>query len=132
MLFSAATPVAVIAAVLFLIGLSRSIQFGSFNALTYGDIPPGRMSAASSLASTFQQLAFGVGIAFGALALHLASWFGGGHGQGYGLGDFRVAFAASAALALVSALAFTRLAPNAGAETSGHRHEDAAAPALAG
>ncbi|HEV8020383.1 MAG TPA: MFS transporter, partial [Candidatus Lustribacter sp.] len=36
--FGPSTPVIAIAALLFVIGLLRSIQFGSFNALTYGDV----------------------------------------------------------------------------------------------
>ncbi len=69
--FTAATPIAVIAIVLFAIGLVRSVQFGAFNALTYVDVPGEKMSSASSLASTVQQMSFGLGVAFGALALHL-------------------------------------------------------------
>ena len=128
--FGAATPVAVIAAVLFVIGLFRSVQFGAFNALTYVDIPPEKMSAASSLASTIQQMSFGLGVAFGALALHLAALWNGHGTQGFTVADFRVAFIAAAALAAGAAFAFTRLDPNAGAEASGHRGQ-AGSPALA-
>jgi hypothetical protein len=117
--FSAATPIAAIAGLLFLIGLLRSVQFGSFNALTYGDVPQTRMSAASSLASTLQQLAFGVGVAYGALVLHLAALWNGRRG-GFTVADFHLAFLATAALALLSAFSFTRLAHDAGAEASGH------------
>ena len=130
--FGPTTPVVAIAALLFVIGLLRSIQFGSFNALTYGDVPPAQMSSASSLASTIQQMAFGLGVAFSALVLHLAALSNGSHAQQFTLGDFRIAFAAAALLALVSAAGFTRLAPDAGAEVSGHRQEEAASPALAG
>ncbi|HEV8021075.1 MAG TPA: hypothetical protein VGP41_07415, partial [Candidatus Lustribacter sp.] len=129
--FSPATPIIGIAALLFVIGLLRSIQFGSFNALTYGDIPPEKMSSASSLASTLQQMAFGLGVAFSALVLHLAALSNGSGAQQFTLGDFRIAFAAAALLALVSAAGFTRLAPDAGAEVSGHRRGEAPA-ALAG
>lgn len=119
--FGRATPPAVIAGVLFVIGLMRSVQFASFNALTYGDIPPARMSAASSLASTSQQMSFGLGIAFGALALHVAELWSRGAAPGLTIGDFRTAFAATAALCVFSALTFTRLDKNAGASTSGHQ-----------
>ena len=80
------------------------------------------MSAASSLASTLQQLAFGVGIAYGALALHLAALWNGRSG-GFTVADFHLAFLATAALALFSAFSFTRLAPDAGATTSGHQSQ---------
>jgi EmrB/QacA subfamily drug resistance transporter len=122
-LFSASTPIVVIAVVLFVIGCSRSVQFGSFNALTYGDVPQSRMSAASSLASTLQQMAFGVGIAYGALVLHLAALWNGRSG-GFTVADFHLAFLATAALALFSAFSFTRLAPDAGAEASGHQPQE--------
>ena len=130
--FSEATPVAVIAVVLFVIGLFRSVQFGAFNALTYVDVPSDKMSSASSLASTIQQMSFGLGVAFGALALHLAALWTGSRAQGFTVGDFRIAFMAAAALALAGAFGFTRLDPHAGAEASGHREEGARAPALAG
>jgi EmrB/QacA subfamily drug resistance transporter len=120
-LFDASTPIVAIVFVLFLIGCLRSVQFGSFMALTYVDIPPARMSAASSLSSTIQQMAFGMGVAFGALALHLRAFVTGSATQTYTVADFRIAFLAAAALAIVSALAFTRLDPHAGAEASGHR-----------
>ena len=126
--FSVATPVAVIAAVLFIIGLFRSVQFGAFNALTYVDVPPQKMSSASSLASTIQQMSFGLGVAFAALALHLAAQWNGNGAPGFTVADFRIAFAATAALAVAGSFAFTRLDPNAGVEASGHR---AGATALA-
>jgi EmrB/QacA subfamily drug resistance transporter len=130
--FTASTPIVVIAIVLFLVGVLRSVQFGSFNALTYGDVPADRMSAASSLASTIQQMAFGVGVAYGALVLHLSAQVNGSRGGGFTVNDFHLAFVATAALALISAFGFTRLHPNAGAEASGHQAAEAGAPARAG
>ena len=119
--FGASTPVIVIAVVLFVVGVTRSVQFGSFNALTFVDVPPEKMSAASTLASTIQQMAFGLGVAFAALALHLAAFVTGTTAtQTYTIADFRIAFAATAALAIVAAIAFTRLDPDAGAEVSGN------------
>jgi EmrB/QacA subfamily drug resistance transporter len=119
--FGASTPIVAIAVVLFVVGLFRSVQFGSFNALTFVDVPPEKMSAASSLASTIQQMAFGLGVAFGALALHLAALLNGtSASQTYTVADFRLAFVAAAALAIASALAFSRLDPGAGAEVSGN------------
>jgi EmrB/QacA subfamily drug resistance transporter len=119
-LFNASTPIVGIALVLFIIGLSRSVQFGSFNALTFVDIPPERLSAASSLASTVQQMAFGMGVAFGALALHGAALVNRNAAQTYTVADFHLAFLAAALVSLLSALAFIKLDPNAGAEASGH------------
>jgi hypothetical protein len=107
------------------------VQFGSFNALTYVDVPPAKMSSASSLASTVQQMSFGIGVAYGALALHLAALWTGGGAQNFTVTDFRFAFVACAALAFAAALAFMRLDPHAGTIVSGHTPESSE-PALAG
>ncbi len=130
--FNETTPVVLIAALLFVIGVLRSVQFGSFNALTYGDVPPEKMSSASSLASTIQQMSFGLGVAFSALVLHLAVLWNGNRGQAFTVGDFHIAFAAAAALAALSGLAFIKLPADAGLDLSGHRGEESGEPALAG
>ncbi len=119
--FTASTPVAAIVAVLFLIGLSRSVQIGSFNALTYVDVPPHRMSAATSLASTIQQLAWGIGVAVATSILAMVALVRHPGVSGDTIDDFRFAFIPIAALAVFSALDFLRLDPHAGAEATGHR-----------
>jgi EmrB/QacA subfamily drug resistance transporter len=119
--WNASTPIALLAGTLFAIGVVRSVEFGAFNALTYVDVPPEQMSAATSLAGTLQQMSFGLGVAFGALALHLAAQWNHGAAQTFTIADFRVAFFAVAAIAFAGALGFTRLHPRAGAEASGHR-----------
>jgi EmrB/QacA subfamily drug resistance transporter len=128
--FTAATPLALIFAVLFVIGCFRSVQFGSFNALMYVDVPPVRMSAATSLGSTIQQLSWGLGIAFAASILGLAGRVHHAGVAAYGVDDFRFAFVAVALLALVSALDFLRLDPHAGAEATGHRERAPAGGAV--
>ena len=71
--------------------------------------------------STLQQLSVGMGVAFGAFALHAAALARGGNAAlTYTIGDFRVAFAAVGIAALISTLNFFRLTPGAGAEASGH------------
>jgi len=119
--FSATTPFVVIALVLFAIGMFRSVQFGNVNALAYVDIPPERMSAATSLASTTHQVLFGSGIAFGALALQLGTWWNHTPPPNFTVADFRVAFIVGAALIAISSARFARLDPRAGAAASGHR-----------
>jgi EmrB/QacA subfamily drug resistance transporter len=115
----ASTPVALIAATLVVIGIVRSVEFGAFNALTYVDVPPEQMSAATSLAGTLQQMSFGLGVAFAALALNLAAQWNHGGTQTFTVDDFRVAFFAAAAVAFAGALGFSGLHPRAGAEASG-------------
>jgi hypothetical protein len=112
--FSASTPDIVIVAVLFMVGVFRSVQFGTFNVMTFVDVPLEQMSSASSLASTIQQMGFGLGVAFGALALHLAALSTGSRTQHFTVADFHVAFIAAAVLAGAAAFGFIPLHPNAG------------------
>jgi EmrB/QacA subfamily drug resistance transporter len=71
--FTQATPHAVIISFLVLTGCLRSLQFTSLNTLAYADVDKPLMSQATSLASVVQQLAAGIGITLGALALQAAS-----------------------------------------------------------
>jgi hypothetical protein len=65
------TPLVVVAAVLFLSGVFRSIGFSGYNSLQFADIAPEQMTGANTLSSTVGQLAAGLGVAVGALALRL-------------------------------------------------------------
>ena len=62
-LLDPATPVAVIAAVLFVGGLTRSMQFTAINTMAYAEVTPGEMSRATTLVSVNQQLAISAGVA---------------------------------------------------------------------
>jgi MFS family permease len=93
------------------------MQFTSLNTLAFSEVPPADMSAASMMQSTMQQLGFGMGIAFGAVALHLVAFFRGNHGL-YAAPDFRIAFALSAIFGLVAFPAYWRLLPTDGLEVS--------------
>jgi EmrB/QacA subfamily drug resistance transporter len=116
---SPATPLAITLVVLFAGGLARSMQFSVLNTLAFADIPAARMSGASSLTSVSQQMANGMGVAFGAIALHLAA---ARHGAVTpNLADFHLAFAFFAALTLLGLPSILRLPAAAGAEVSGHR-----------
>ena len=97
----------------------RSLQFTCVNAIAYADLEPRDMSAGTSLASVAQQLSLSLGVSLGALALEgNAAWHGRTdlHAE-----DFGPAFLAVAAISALSVFAFRRLAPDAGAEVSGHR-----------
>jgi len=121
MLFSPATPWPVIAAVLFVNGLARSMQFTSLTTLSLAEIPAPQMSGASTLSSMVQQMTMGMGIAFGALALRVAAFAEGDTSGTPSVVDFRIAFGLVAALALAALFDVRTLAPDAGAEVSGHR-----------
>jgi EmrB/QacA subfamily drug resistance transporter len=69
--FRPSWPIAAIFAVLAASGFFMSFQFTAYNTIAYDEIPPDRMSAATSFYATFQQLMLSLGICVGALALHL-------------------------------------------------------------
>jgi EmrB/QacA subfamily drug resistance transporter len=110
-------PLAAIYAVLLLGGFFRSLQFTGFNSIAFADIPPAKMSAATSFYSTAQQLSLTVGVATGAAALEISAVLF-RHGLP-SLGDYSVAFLAVAAVAAISVPVSMRLAGDAGAELSG-------------
>lgn len=124
-LLFADTPVWIIVTVLFVGGLCRSMQFTAIGTLAFADIPQERMSGASSFAATAQQLASGVGVAFGALMLHLAMTID-GNGARPVVADFHLTFAMVGAITLTGLVSFLRLGPAAGAEVSGHASPRAA------
>ena len=119
--FTPATPWPLIAIVLFVNGLARSMQFTSLTTLSLAEIPAPQMSGASTLSSMVQQMTMGMGIAFGALCLRFGA-FVEGNGTGVpSVMDFRIAFALVAVVALAALFDVRRLALDAGAEVSGHR-----------
>ena len=106
---------------LFVGGLCRSLQFTCLSTLSFSEVPPAQMSGASTFSSTVQQLTMGMGIAFGALALHAAMLLGGRGGATPVVADFRVAFGLIAVVALAGVVDCLALKPQAGAQVSGHR-----------
>lgn len=117
--FRPSWPLAGIYAVLLAGGFFRSLQFTGYNSIAFADIPPGRMSAATSFYSTAQQLSLTVGVAAGAAGLEISSELL-RHARPL-LIDYSAAFLAVAAVAAISVPISTRLAADAGAELSGQR-----------
>jgi EmrB/QacA subfamily drug resistance transporter len=113
------TPLALIALVLFIGGLTRSMQFTALNTIGFADVTPNQMSGASTLFSVMQQMATGIGIAFGAMALRLGAVIN-GHDGNPTAADFRIAFICVVALCVVALLDCSRLSKTAGAAVSGH------------
>ena len=124
-LFTPATPHWLILAVLLVGGLFRSLQFTSVNTMGYADVPDIRMSAATSLASTAQQLSVSFGVGTGALILHLTLTSRGA--TDLSAGDFWPAFVIIGLISMASALVFLPLPADAGASVSGR--PDAKQPA---
>jgi EmrB/QacA subfamily drug resistance transporter len=127
-LFQIATPGWLIMLLLLAGGFFRSLQFTALNTIGYADVPPERMSLATSFASMAQQLSMSLGVGVGALALHVSASLHGG--SALAAGDFAFAFYVVAASAALSALVFLPLPANAGAEVSGHVRSVAGKPAL--
>jgi EmrB/QacA subfamily drug resistance transporter len=118
-LFTAHTAHWLIFAVLVITGCFRSMQFTALNAITYAEIPDHRVSAATSLFATVQQLSLGVGVTMGAFALQASNYL-----QGHPkivAGDFWPAFLVLGFIAMTSAYSVFKLPPNAGADMAGRR-----------
>jgi EmrB/QacA subfamily drug resistance transporter len=105
-------------AILFTGGFFRSLQFTAFNTIAYGDMPRARMSAATTLYATVQQLTLTLGIVIGAFTLELSARF-----QGHETAiksDYATAFIIVSAVAMLAPLLCARLPRDAGAALSGH------------
>ena len=114
------TPLAIIAVILFIGGLTRSMQFTALNTIGFADVTPTQMSGASTLFSVMQQMATGMGIAFGAMALRLGAVIN-GHDGNPTAADFRIAFICVVALCVVALIDCSRLSKDAGAQVSGQK-----------
>ncbi|MBN9508037.1 MAG: DHA2 family efflux MFS transporter permease subunit [Alphaproteobacteria bacterium] len=112
-------PLAAIYGVLLFGGLGRSLQFTALNTLAFADIPRGRMSAATSLYSTLQQVFITLGVTTAAATLETTMWLGGRTGPS--LTDFSVAFLVVSFAALLGAPVSVLMPRSAGAELSGHK-----------
>lgn len=103
-------------------GVFRSVQFTALNTLAYAELPAERLSAATSLYATIQQLSLALGVVVGSGALAAAAAVtGGGPGGTPGAGDFPAAFLIAALPVLLAMPLAARLPPEAGAQVSGHR-----------
>jgi MFS family permease len=108
------TPKVLIVAVLFVSGLSRSMQFTTVNALSFSELSQERMSGANTLFSMMQQVGNALGVAIGAIALRLAG-FAHPDSTGVTVGDFHIAFFAVGLVGLLGVIEFRRLPVHAGA-----------------
>jgi EmrB/QacA subfamily drug resistance transporter len=112
-------PAAAIYAALLIGGFFRSLQFTAYNSVANADVPRERMSAATSLYSTIQQVSLTLGVSMGAAVLEV-SMRTSGH-EIPALSDFSVAFVAVALVSMMAAPATLLMPRNAAQEMSGHR-----------
>jgi EmrB/QacA subfamily drug resistance transporter len=117
--FDASWPVAAISGVLLVGGMARALQFNAFGTFAYADVTKDRMSAATSLYSTMQQLAATMGVALSVWVLQAAMALG-GHAQPVRQ-DYAMAFILIGIVTAAATLICLRLPAGAGADLSGHR-----------
>jgi len=115
--FRPAWSIPAIFAVLAACGFFMSFQFTAYNTIAYDEIPPERMSAATSFYATFQQLMLSLGICVGAGALHIGMLAA--HSRAPQLSDFTLAFLVVTAVSALATIWNLRFAPDAGEELSG-------------
>jgi EmrB/QacA subfamily drug resistance transporter len=115
-------PVATIYLVLLAGGFLRSLQFTAYNALAYGEVDRQRMSAATSLYSTVQQVSLALGISIGAASLTAAMALNGASSPG--VTEFGLAFLVVALLSLVAAPLALLMSRDAASDMSGHNRRD--------
>ena len=118
-LFRPGWPIAAIFAVLAASGFFMSFQFTAYNTIAYDEIPPERMSAATSFYATFQQLMLSLGICVGALSLHIGMLATARTVPL--LSDFTLAFLAVTAISTSATIWNARFSPTAGDELSGRK-----------
>jgi EmrB/QacA subfamily drug resistance transporter len=116
-LFTATTPHIVIMAVLLCGGFLRSLQFTSLSAITYAELEPPQIGAATGMASVAQQVSVSLGVATGAMVLEMSEVLS---GRAHPVtADFAAAFVAVGLVSAVSVLLMFRLPMTAGDEISG-------------
>lgn len=115
--FTSETPHALIIALLLVSGFLRSLQFTSFQAITYADVAPAEVSSATSIASVAQQVSISLGVAIGAFVLEASEALN-GHLNPQ-TSDFAVAFFVVGFLSMVSVVMMWRLPADAGAAIAG-------------
>jgi EmrB/QacA subfamily drug resistance transporter len=124
--FTEATPIAVMFTILVVGGFFRSLEFTSLNTLAYADVPPQRMSKATSLVSVLQQVSISSGVAVGALAVELTFRFS--DRAALTTEDFRPAFLFVGAVSAFAAFMFLRLDKDAGAEMANRKSSSSVTP----
>lgn len=112
------TPLLVVALLGAAQGAFNSLQFSSMNSMAYADVEAANASAASSIASTLQQMSMSFGLALGTL---LTAWFLGDRAQADEpavTSAIHATFLALGALTMLSAWTFSTLHPKDGEAVS--------------
>jgi EmrB/QacA subfamily drug resistance transporter len=121
--FRPAWPTAMIYGVLLVGGFLRSLQFTAYNTIAYADIPHTRMSHATSLYATLQQVSLTLGVTAGAACLEATTGLAGRSVPV--TQDFAIAFVVIGLVALSAAPVSWLMRRDAGEELSGHHAVEA-------
>ncbi|MDR3472783.1 MAG: MFS transporter [Devosia sp.] len=113
-LISPATPIPVIVGLLFVSGLTRSMQFTTIATIAFADVPTERMNGANTLSNIVQQIGFAFGIAVAALALRAAALVSPSSGGALSLMQFHLAFLIIGLIALAGVADTFGVAADAG------------------
>ncbi|MGQ1411024.1 MFS transporter [Acinetobacter baumannii] len=111
MFFTKQTSLWLICTILFLGGMTRSMQFTAFNTIAFADIPKKQMNDANTLFSTIFQLAMGLGITLGAIAWHIGEYFA---PDAESIWVFRIAFLIITIFSLLAVIDSYKLESNIG------------------
>jgi EmrB/QacA subfamily drug resistance transporter len=117
--FGATTAQWLMIAVLTASGMARSLLFTGITTLAYADLEEHEMSAANVIINMVQQVMHVVGVSLSALMLALGPLSRGESTTQLILSDFRVTLWFFAAVSIAAGLSMLRLAPDAGAVSSG-------------
>jgi EmrB/QacA subfamily drug resistance transporter len=115
-LFTATTPLVVIALVCILNGVGRSVGLTGYSTIVFSDTPPEQMRDANTLQATAQQLSVGLGVPLAAIAIRAGGSLAGAFSSHPTPGDaYTVAFVLLAAVVPMATAGALRLHPDAGA-----------------
>jgi MFS family permease len=113
--FDAGTPLVLIAVVAVLNGIGRSVSLTCYSTIAFSDTPPAQIRDANTLQATAQQLAVGLGVPVGAVALRAGAALSGAMpGTVTAVTPYAVAFLLLAVVALGGTAGALRLHPDAG------------------
>lgn len=122
------TPLVATAALLAAGGISRSVGFTAYNTIAFSDVPAEQRNRANTLSSTIQQLALGMGVAVGSVALRVGEAL---HTvvPGSALMPYRVAFVLMGLVTATALIEAARLPRDAGENIGGASRRPARARA---
>jgi len=126
MTLSVGTPIWLVIAMLFTFGFLQSLQYTSMNTLAYSDIDEEQASAASTIASTVQQMSLSFAVAIASLTAELFIPNNAHAQSAEMIHGIHLAFLVLGGWTLVSTLVFTRLTDRDGDAVS--RHQSAPSP----